>query len=172
MLKKMDDLMLFDRSGGVNPYLLGDGHGRCFEEPFLEYIHESNTTWGCCIGVPYGMSLWQLGDSKDQNGMFKIECKKSKAETVRAKIRAGFPAMLERSDIILIVHDAWKESFARVEQNKRATAAQGWGPLKYILLDHPELQETKDRVKSIADLYDQQVKYGVNIVDLTLFNTE
>jgi hypothetical protein len=98
--------MLFDRSDGVNPCLLCDGHGNRFEEPFLEYIHESNTSWGCCIGVPYGTSLWQVGDSQEQNGMFKIECKNSKAEPVRAKIRAGLPATLKRSDIVHIVHVA------------------------------------------------------------------
>jgi hypothetical protein len=40
------------------------------------------------------------------------------------------------------------------------------------MLDHPELQETKDRVRSIADLYEMQVKDGVEIVDLTLLNTK
>jgi hypothetical protein len=33
--------------------------------------------------------------------------------------------MLERSDIVSIVHVAWKEQFARVEQNKRAIVARG-----------------------------------------------
>jgi hypothetical protein len=63
-------------------------------------------------------------------------------------------------------------SFARVEQNKRAIAARGWGPLNYILLDHPSLQETKDRAGSIAELYEHQVNYGGSIVDLTLLNIE
>jgi hypothetical protein len=87
--------MLVDRSDGVNPCLLCDGHGSCFEEPSLEYIHESNTPWRCCIGVSYGASLWQVEDSQEQNGTFKIGSKKSKSETVRAKIRAGLPATLE-----------------------------------------------------------------------------
>jgi hypothetical protein len=33
--------------------------------------------------------MWQLGDSAEQNGTFKIESKKANAETVRCKIRAG-----------------------------------------------------------------------------------
>jgi hypothetical protein len=40
------------------------------------------------------------------------------------------------------------------------------------MLDHTELQESKDRVISIADLYEMQVKDGVDIVDLTLLNTK
>jgi hypothetical protein len=55
------------------------------------------------------------------------------------------------------------KSFARVETKKLAN---------YILLDHPELQETKDRVRSIKDIYEQQVKDGVDIADLTSLNTD
>jgi hypothetical protein len=57
--------------------------------------------------LPYGTSLWQVGDSEEQNGTFKVECKKSKAYTVTAKICVGLPATLERSDIVHIVHVAW-----------------------------------------------------------------
>jgi hypothetical protein len=39
MLKKMDDLELFDRSDGIDPFLLLDGHSSRFELPFVEYIH-------------------------------------------------------------------------------------------------------------------------------------
>jgi hypothetical protein len=42
MLKRMDDLMLLDRSDGCNPFLLCGGHGSRFEEPLLEYTLESN----------------------------------------------------------------------------------------------------------------------------------
>jgi hypothetical protein len=64
------------------------------------------------------------------------------------------------------------KSFARVETNKRAIAARGWGPLNYIMLDHPKFQETKDRVRSIKEIYEQQVKNCVDIADLTSLNTD
>jgi hypothetical protein len=85
----MDGYCLFDCSKGTTPFLLCDGQGSRFEEPFLEYTLESNMPWTCCIIVPYGTSMWQLGDSTEQNGTFKIESKKANAETVRCKIRAG-----------------------------------------------------------------------------------
>jgi hypothetical protein len=91
--------------------------------------------------------MWQIGDSTEQNGTFKIESKKAKACAVRATIRAGLPATLEKSDIVRIVNVAWQTSFARVDTNKRVIAARGRVPLNYILLDHPELQETKDIVQ-------------------------
>jgi hypothetical protein len=39
------------------------------------------------------------------------------------------------------------------------------------MLDHSELQETKDRARSIKEIYEQQVKDGVDIADLTSLNT-
>jgi hypothetical protein len=63
------------------------------------------------------------------------------------------------------------KSFAHVDTNMRAIAARGWGPLKYIMLDHPELQEKKDRFRSITDIYEQQVNDGVVIADLTSLKT-
>jgi hypothetical protein len=86
MLAKMDEHSLFDRSAGINPFLLCDGHGSWFEEPFLEYTLESDMPWTCCIGLPYGTSVWQVGDSPEKNGTFKIESRKAKADTVRRNI--------------------------------------------------------------------------------------
>jgi hypothetical protein len=45
-------------------------------------------------------------------------------------------------------------------------------PLNYVLLDHPELQETKDRVQSINAICEKQVIDGVVITDITLRNTD
>jgi hypothetical protein len=95
-----------------------------------------------------------------------------KADTVRNKIRAGLPATLDTSEIVQIVNVAWQKSFARVDTNKRAIAARGLGPQNLILLDHPELQETKERVKSINEIYAKQVRYGIDITDLNLLNTD
>jgi hypothetical protein len=122
--------------------------------------------------VPYGTSIWQVGYSTEHNGTFTIESKKANADTVRNKIGAGLPATLEKTTLIRIVNVAWQISFARVDTNKRSIAARGWGPLNYILLDHPELQETKERVHSINEIYAKQVRVGVVIIDLTLLNTE
>jgi hypothetical protein len=72
MLCKMDDLELFTRSDGVNPFLLCDGNDNRFEDPFLEYTLEGKRPWTCCIGVPYGTCMWQVGDITEQNGTSKI----------------------------------------------------------------------------------------------------
>ena len=52
MLLHMDNCHLFDRTDGVLPFLLLDGHGSRFELPFLEYINdmgEEGHKWRVCI---------------------------------------------------------------------------------------------------------------------------
>ena len=68
MLKHMDDCQVFDCTDGIPPFLLLDGHGSRFELPFLEYANDAAHIWKVRIGVPYGMNIWQVGDSAEQNG--------------------------------------------------------------------------------------------------------
>ena len=82
MLQEIDDLEIFDQTTGLNPFLLLDGHGSRFELEYLEYIHSEKTKWECCIGLPYGTSYWQVGDSTEQNGCFKMALTKAKQATL------------------------------------------------------------------------------------------
>jgi hypothetical protein len=54
----------------------------------------------------------------------------------------------------------------------KAIAERWWGPLNYVILDQPEMQETRDRVESIHNIYKKQVMDGVEITDLTLLNAD
>jgi len=53
-------------------FLLFDGHGSQFDLEFLEYINSEETKWNVTIGLPYRTSHWQVGDSTEQNGCFKM----------------------------------------------------------------------------------------------------
>ena len=44
----------------------------------LEYINDAQHEWAVCIGAPFGTSYWQVRDSSQQNGAFKIDLKKAK----------------------------------------------------------------------------------------------
>ena len=57
---------------GLTPFTFMDAHGRRIEFPFLEYVNKPENKLACCIVVPYGTSLWQVGDLKEQNGSYKI----------------------------------------------------------------------------------------------------
>ena len=144
MLQHMDKLGLFPRKeGGPKPFLLLDGHGSRFQLPFLKCVNNPSTQWCVCIGVPNGTAYWQVGDSNEQNGSWKIYMTKAKNGLVQYKIRMGMNVALTRNDIIPIVNVAWQQSFGRVRTNKLAISVRGWGPLNRALLLHPETLKTK-----------------------------
>ncbi len=59
MLTYLDSLDLFDRSTGLKPFLILDGHESWFELEFLECINKEEHKWCVNIGLPYGTSYWQ-----------------------------------------------------------------------------------------------------------------
>jgi hypothetical protein len=140
MLQTMDNIGVFDRSDGVSPFLILDGHGSRFDLTFLEYINTPAHHWNVAVGVPYGTSHWQVGDSTEQNGCYKMAVTKAKRELLTKKADARREYAIEKYDIVCIVNEAWEKSFARIETNRKAIAERGWGPLNYNCLTDPELQ--------------------------------
>jgi hypothetical protein len=148
MLRAIDNAGVFDRSDGIHPFLLVDGHGSRFELPFLRYVNDAEGTgrkWNACVGVPYGTSYWQVGDSSEQNGCFKMALTKYKRDLLRTKELAGVEFGINKEDVTYIVSQAWAHSFARIAQNKSAIADRGWNPLNYNCLLHPEIVATRYR---------------------------
>jgi hypothetical protein len=129
---------LFDRSDGIRPFLLLDGHHSRFEIPFLDYIHNKDHEWVCCIGVPYGTHIWQVADSPQMNGAFKINLTIAKRRLFQLKTGIR-KTNFEMTDIIPLVRKAWEESFVNISGAKNAICERGWGPLNFALLDHPSL---------------------------------
>ena len=132
MLKKIDKHETFDRSDGIPLFLLLDGHGSQFQLDFLENVNDvcdEGHKWNVCVGVPYGMSYWQVGDSAQQNGSFKIALSWAKMALLEKKSQARQPFAIEKSDIVPIVSDAWEKSFCQVQSNLKAVAEHGWGLL-------------------------------------------
>jgi hypothetical protein len=119
MLHSIDNQHLFDRETSLNPFLILDGLGSCFELEFLEYIHVCETKWDVNIGLPYSTSNWQVGDSTEQNKCFKIALTKVKQSVITAKNEAGLPFEINKSDVVKPVKEAWRVSFARVETNRK-----------------------------------------------------
>jgi hypothetical protein len=145
MLKLLDDLNVYDRSNGKLPVLILDGHHSRMKLPFLKYINDSDHQWSVCLGVPYGTHIWQVADSSELNGNFKIALTKAKAEYLQHKetINQKFVP----TDIIPLLNMAWEGTFNRVDTARRAVLERGWNPLNYVLLDHPGIRrfdETPD----------------------------
>ena len=144
-LKTLDHLQVFDRSFGVRPFLLLDGHFSTLEIPFLKYINTPKDHWVCCIGVPYGTALWQVGDSKEQNGSFNIAMSRAKQQLVELKETMGLPPSLNDQDLMPIINQAWQQSFAKVATNKKAISDRGWSPLNRAILRNEDLRATMTR---------------------------
>ena len=73
MLQRMDQLDLFPQTQtGPFPFLLLYGHGSRLQLPFLRYINNTEHIWRVCIGMPNGTAHWQVSDSPEQNGSWKM----------------------------------------------------------------------------------------------------
>ena len=92
-----------------------------------------------CIGGPYGTSFWQVGDSAEQNGSFKMAMVRLKVKLLQKKADCHLDFVVEKADVVLLTRHVWKESFAIKETNKREVG----GALNYILLDHPKLHSKR-----------------------------
>jgi hypothetical protein len=98
---------------------------------FLEYINNDNCKWHVNIGVPYGTHIWQVADSSQVNGLFKIKVAETKREYNDLK---GLQS-LQMSDIVPIVNTAFEASFRIAANARTAIKERGWGPsLNYCLL--------------------------------------
>jgi hypothetical protein len=112
MLQAIDGVEVFNHTTGLNPFLLLDGHGSHFKLEFLKYINTTEHKWNCCIGLPYGTSYWQVGDSSEQNGCFKMPLTRAKQQMVSQKNDSGLEYTINKEDIVGLVQEAWKGSFA------------------------------------------------------------
>ena len=70
--KHMDKLQLFDRSEGIRPVVILDGHNSRFDLKFLNYIRNPAHPWSVAFGLPYATHIWQVADSEEQNGAYKM----------------------------------------------------------------------------------------------------
>jgi hypothetical protein len=143
MLRYMDSNEVYDRRNGETPILILDGHHSRMDVEFLEYINQPEHKWFVCLGVPYGTHKWQVADSSQVNGMFKIQLAKTKCEYLRFK---NNNQSLTVTDIVPIVKSSFAKSFANVANTQKAIAERGWGPaLNYrLLLDESLSLRPKD----------------------------
>jgi hypothetical protein len=88
---------------------------------FLYYINDPQHIWCVCIGVPYVTHIWQPADSSELNSCFKVLLNKAKQEYVRFKYNQQNWAP---SDIIPLINDAWKGSFAIKENALKPIVSQ------------------------------------------------
>ncbi len=104
------------------PVIICDGHESCLQLTFLEYIGAASTRWDPLLGVPYMTCYWQVGDSSEQNGMFKMRWITEKAKLILFKARHNLPLTLNASNIIPLTVKAWYASFAKANLMTKVVA--------------------------------------------------
>jgi hypothetical protein len=140
ILRTLDELDVFPRvPGGPVPFLIIDGHESRLAPTFLKYINDQGHVWKVCLGIPYATSFWQVGDSKEQNGTFKVIWYRQKRELVTFKRDRGMPLVIGPTDIMPLLNRAFFHSYARPQTNRNATSDRGWSPPNRKLLTHKEL---------------------------------
>jgi hypothetical protein len=140
VLTILDTLDVFPRvPGGPIPVLIIDGHESRLDPKFVAYINDPRHMWKVCLGVPYATNYWQVGDSSEQNGTFKVLWYKEKDEVVKYKSIRHIPLYLNAEDTVPMMNRIWDGSFGRELTNKQATSDRGWYPPNRKLQSHPEL---------------------------------
>ena len=149
ILERLDNLNVYPRTrDGPTPMLLLDGHDSRLQVEFLSYVNKPNEfnrpIWKACISLPNGTAKWQVGDSEEQNGCWKMAMTREKDRLVQFKRRNQFPnTNFHKHDIVPLVNLAWKESFARKEKNLKAIIDRGWYYLDMRLLKDPDILKSK-----------------------------
>ena len=157
VFQKLDELEVYRREESLIPMVLFDAHDSRLQLPFLRYINTPEHKWKFCIGLPNGTHKWQVGDSAQQNGRWKVEWTREKAKLSTFRMRSGLPTCLEKSDILPLVNKVWQRSFADKEGNSKAIRERGWNPLNYVLLTDKEILNTKPEVLPNNDKYIYQL---------------
>ena len=142
----MDQMEIYERiEGGPTPAVILDGHSSRLDPLFIQYVNDPTHRWNIWFGVPYATSYWQVGDSSEQNGAFKMGWSKVKKRFVSYLSDRGItPLKISNENVMPLLNQAWDLSFGKVENAKKAIAERGWYPPTRNLLNHPEIRRNEN----------------------------
>ena len=129
-----------------------DGHGSRFELPFLKYINDSTTEWCVCLGIPYGTTYWEVGDSKEQNGSFNIAMTDAKRKLLDLKRSYFLNETIDKSDLMLLINITWNKLCVRIDMNKKAFTDREWGPYNCNILTLSHIRATMTETGKLNDI--------------------
>jgi hypothetical protein len=161
------ELVIFPRSEGVPPpFVLLDGHSSRFQPQFLKYITDPRHIWEVCLGLPNGTHVWQVGDSKQQNGSFKRLLILAKRSLIQEKQDNQEQSKIGKVDIIPLVSKAFSGSFSNVQGNTHAISERGWNPLNQNCLKDPKVLATKVAKKVATTGTEEQASTETSTSDI------
>ena len=132
----------------------------------------ANHKWNICLGLPNGTAYWQVGDSSEQNGMYKNLTREAK-EVIRVDQRINCERIkISRHHVLLIMSKVFNRSFGNVEGNKKAILQRGWNPLNRGCLSHPEVLKSKKVVTLSQQTLSQQTLSQLTVSDMSESQSE
>jgi hypothetical protein len=98
-------------------------------------------------------TYWQVGDSSEQNGSWKMLMTKSKETLVKEKLKLGLvPVTIDKTDIIPLCNKAWPKIFgAGITHNLKALSDRGHNPLNRALLMYPDILSTRAEIIDVDE---------------------
>jgi hypothetical protein len=105
--------------------LILDGHESRLDVKFIAYINDPNHIWRVCLGVPYATSYWQVGDSAEQNGTFKVLWYKLKKKLVTFKSNRNIDLSINAWEVMPLLNKIFNHSYGRPDTNNSAMSNQG-----------------------------------------------
>jgi hypothetical protein len=120
MLRCVNSHGVYYRSNSTNQVLILDGCHSRMDLEFLDYINQPENYWNVVLGVPYSTHIWQVADSSQVNGNFKIKIAKEKGEYMTHKTSNTSGMVI--TNIVPIVNGAYARSFAIVASARKAIA--------------------------------------------------
>ena len=169
--QRLDEMSIYQRTSTLRPFALFDAHDSRLQVPFLQYINKKENPWTFCIGLPNGTHKWQVGDSREQNGSWKVEWVREKAKLVLFRTRMGLDPELQKSDILPLYNRVWPKSFGQKKGNQKAIRDRGWCPLNRRLLTDPEVVKTKPLPTNNSNALVSTPESASNISTIQLLNT-
>ena len=68
---------------------------------------------------------------------------------------------------MIIINEAWQQSFAQVDFNKKAISDRGWNPLNYNLLNNEDIKSTM----TDSEHHEYQCMVKINLNDTPINNS-
>ncbi len=92
-------------------FLLVDGHNTYLDPLFINYISNESCWQKVYFGVSCVTSLWQVGDSAENNGTFKTKWYCLKDELLMWKYEVGMEHVMRNSDVISLLTKVFTMAF-------------------------------------------------------------
>ena len=109
--------------------------------------------------------MWQVGDSRKQNGAYNMPLGEYKTRLIEKKERMMMQLTIEPYEIIMMVNYAGGHFFGRIMSNKKAIIDQGWYPLNQQLLLCPTL-------RSNMTIEEKEHGLGKTVFDVVIENIQ